>query len=85
MSKLYDVSPPPLILRQCLALLAVAEWWLLFDIGMICLCLCDALLKLFRVVRGILFPNEKKNKCISILIFIRGDKITPKNAFHSYV
>ena len=27
---------PPLHLRQCLALLAVAERWLLFDIGMIC-------------------------------------------------
>ena len=36
-SKLYDVpvsvAPPPPILRLCIALFAVAEGWLLLDIG----------------------------------------------------
>ena len=38
-SKLYDVpvgfvSPPPPHLKQCIALFAVAERWLLLDIGL---------------------------------------------------
>ena len=78
LSKLYDVPVgfvSPLLFRKCIAIFAVAEGWLLLDIGCFVLFLkmtqyaCKHIKSMFESVM-VQSPSEKNKATVSIYIYI---------------